>query len=181
MQGTKQPQIRISSGIYRGRKYSVSSGLRPTKSILREALFSMLEGKFEGGTFVDICSGTGCVAFEALSRGAEKAVLIEKDPRIFAASVSAAEKIGIEGAVFLNRECLSVLQDSELFDDKVRVFYFDPPYDSKPEIHPGMEAFKRCKGALFIEEHRKGCAAVFKGEPFRTRTYGNSAITVFII
>jgi 16S rRNA (guanine966-N2)-methyltransferase len=55
--------------------------MRPTPQMVREALFSILGNAVPGRVFYDVFAGTGVVGLEAVSRGASRASLIEKDPR----------------------------------------------------------------------------------------------------
>ncbi len=73
--------IRIVSGSLKGRKLTcvVHAGLRPTPQMVREALFSILGNAVPGQPFYDVFAGTGVVGFEAISRGASRAQLIERD------------------------------------------------------------------------------------------------------
>ena len=77
--------IRISGGQFKGFKFNnpKSSDLRPTMESVRLAIFSILDSKFDGITnetvFLDLYSGTGIMGTEALSRGADKAIFIEKN------------------------------------------------------------------------------------------------------
>jgi 16S rRNA (guanine(966)-N(2))-methyltransferase RsmD len=77
-------QIRIVAGTLRGRKLTctVSSNLRPTPQMVREALFSILGNAVPGRKFFDVFAGTGVVGIEALSRGAAEAVFVERDFRL---------------------------------------------------------------------------------------------------
>jgi 16S rRNA (guanine966-N2)-methyltransferase len=76
--------LRIVAGSLRGRKLNciVTPDLRPTPQMVREALFSILGNAIPGRTFVDIFAGTGIVGLEALSRGAERTLFIERDFRL---------------------------------------------------------------------------------------------------
>lgn len=77
-----KPGIRLSGGEWRGRKIHAPPGLeptRPTPGVVREALFSILAHDILSGPFCDLFAGTGSVAFEALSRGAPRAVAVERD------------------------------------------------------------------------------------------------------
>lgn len=77
-----KPGIRLSGGEWRGRKIHAPPGLeptRPTPGIVREALFSILAQDILDGPFCDLYAGTGSVAFEALSRGAPRAIAVERD------------------------------------------------------------------------------------------------------
>lgn len=77
-------QIRIVAGALRGRPLAVDvhPGLRPTPLRVREALFSILGHAVPNRTFVDVFAGTGVHGLEALSRGAERAVFVERDGRL---------------------------------------------------------------------------------------------------
>src|SRR5687768_14221850 len=80
---TEKTEIRIVAGSLRGRKVTVTvhPGLRPTPQMVREALFSILGNAVPGRVFYDVFAGTGVVGLEAVSRGASRAALIERDPR----------------------------------------------------------------------------------------------------
>ncbi len=58
------------------------SGVRPTPDAMRERVFAILGERCDNADFLDLFSGTGAVALEALSRGAAGAVAIEKDRRV---------------------------------------------------------------------------------------------------
>ncbi|MEN7342117.1 MAG: 16S rRNA (guanine(966)-N(2))-methyltransferase RsmD [Pseudomonadota bacterium] len=78
----KQPgQVRIIGGTWRGRKLSVADvpGLRPTTDRIRETLFNWLMPYLGGARVLDAFAGTGVLSFEALSRGARFAELVESD------------------------------------------------------------------------------------------------------
>ena len=79
----EKSELRIVAGTLRGRKVTclVHEGLRPTPQFVREALFSILGNAVPGRVFYDVFAGTGVVGMEAVSRGATRASLIEKDPR----------------------------------------------------------------------------------------------------
>ena len=72
--------VRIIGGKFRGRKLEYSGDLRtrPMKDRVREALFNLLGKAVAGKVAIDLFAGTGALALEALSRGASRAVLIER-------------------------------------------------------------------------------------------------------
>ena len=63
--------MRINSGRFKYRKLEIPESARPTTEKVREAVFSMLIGKVEGATVLDLFAGSGSLGLEALSRGAE--------------------------------------------------------------------------------------------------------------
>ena len=72
--------LRIIGGSLRGRKLQYSGDLRtrPMKDRLREAIFNLIGPSIRGKHAVDLFAGTGALALEAISRGAEQATLIEQ-------------------------------------------------------------------------------------------------------
>ncbi len=96
-------QLRIVAGSLRGRKVTctVSPNLRPTPQMVREALFSILGNAVPGRPFFDVFAGTGVVGLEALSRGAESVVFVERDFRLVAELEQhvAAFKVGAKARV----------------------------------------------------------------------------------
>ncbi len=123
--------MRVIGGEFRSRKLSTLPGLktRPTPDRLRETLFNILAGKIAGVVFVDAYAGTGAVGIEALSRGARRAIFIER-------SHSAAEVIRhnlrllelSERAEVCNGKTLTVL--ARLESD---IVFLDPPYELEKE------------------------------------------------
>jgi len=77
-------QLRIVAGQLRGRKITstVHPGMRPTPDMVRQALFSILGNAVPGRPFFDVFAGTGVIGLEALSRGASRAVFVERDFRL---------------------------------------------------------------------------------------------------
>lgn len=75
------PSVRIVGGEWRGRRIAVpASDVRPTPDRVRETVFNWLQPWIDGARCLDLFAGTGAFGFEALSRGAASAVLVERDP-----------------------------------------------------------------------------------------------------
>jgi 16S rRNA (guanine966-N2)-methyltransferase len=74
--------MRIISGRARGIRLAVpeDDAIRPTEDKVKESLFSTL-GPLEGAAVLDLFSGTGALGLEALSRGAARVVMVERDAR----------------------------------------------------------------------------------------------------
>ena len=77
----KSGRIRIIGGKWKGRKLGVAAGVRPSPDRVRETAFSWLVTLLPGAHVLDAFAGTGAWAFEALSRGAASATLVENDRR----------------------------------------------------------------------------------------------------
>lgn len=88
-------QTRITGGEWRGRLLSTPHEqlFRPTRSMVREALFNILGDEVAGADLVDLFAGAGTVGFEALSRGARSVTFVDRDPRALAHVRATAERL----------------------------------------------------------------------------------------
>jgi 16S rRNA (guanine966-N2)-methyltransferase len=107
--------------------------VRPTADRVREAIFSIL-GDVSGAGVLDLYSGTGALAIEALSRGAESAVLVDTD---LAAARRNVEALGIGDRAELVRA--DVLRHLRRDDREYDLVFCDPPYGLAPELGPRLE------------------------------------------
>ena len=132
--------MRIISGKFKGRKLLDSSHLkelRPTTDMNREALFNILSsGKFIkeinfsiiGAAILDVCCGSGAVAFEAISRGAKSAFLIDKNSKHLDLAKKNADILKIENEIkFYLADAKNLPATNEIYD----LIYVDPPYADK--------------------------------------------------
>jgi 16S rRNA (guanine966-N2)-methyltransferase len=127
--------LRITGGSLRGRKLEVPPGqkVRPTAERVREALFNRLaHGGFGadgqsilvGAHVLDLCCGTGALAFEALSRGAARATLVDADPGVLRTVRSNAEALGLSQACVIHQAKLPGGLPGGSYD----LAFLDPPY-----------------------------------------------------
>jgi 16S rRNA (guanine966-N2)-methyltransferase len=86
--------MRVIAGRLGGRRLSAPRGrtTRPTSDRVREAIFALL-GSVDEATVLDLFAGTGALGIEALSRGAARAVFVERDARA-AGALRAREAAG---------------------------------------------------------------------------------------
>lgn len=120
-------QVRIVGGRWRGRRLPVPPvpGLRPTPDRVRETLFNWLAPVLPGARCLDLFAGTGALGFEALSRGASQAVLVDSDPRVVAHLRRTAQSLGAENVQLVSASVPVYLQGpAEPFD----VVFLDPPF-----------------------------------------------------
>ena len=148
--------IRISGGQFKGFKFNnpKSSDLRPTMESVRLAIFSILDSKFDGITnetvFLDLYSGTGIMGTESLSRGADKAIFIEKN-RSYCYKI----KENLKKLNLLNRaEILpgSVFANLSKINNKVTHIFLAPPYIFKDYKNGKLKVIsfyaKRARGEM---------------------------------
>ena len=81
---TVMGKVRIIAGKWRRRRleFPDREALRPTADRVRETLFNWLQTALPGARCLDLFAGTGVLGIEAVSRGAEHAVLVERDPEL---------------------------------------------------------------------------------------------------
>lgn len=121
--------IRISSGNYRGRKLRVPrAGVRPTKDMVRQALFSALGDSILSKRVADLFAGSGAVGIEALSRGAGEVCWIESDPRTFTLLKENVEAIAPERAKTCFRQDAFAWLKSPASPRDLDMVFADPPY-----------------------------------------------------
>ena len=127
----KEVYMRVISGIAGSLKLKTIEGMdtRPTTDRIKETLFNMISHRIPGSSFLDLFSGSGGIGIEALSRGAEYAVFVEKNPKAVACIQEnlkftrlADKGRVIKGDVF---SAMSGLESEGPFD----YIFMDPPYD----------------------------------------------------
>ena len=126
--------IRIIAGTHRGRRLETPAGdvTRPTKGIVREAVFSALDarGRLVDAAVLDCYAGSGALALEALSRGAARAVIVERNRTVRAVLARNVAALG-EGARvrILGDDAARVAAGSPPAGAPFDLVFADPPYD----------------------------------------------------
>lgn len=158
--------MRIVGGRLSGRRFGAPTGrgTRPTSDRVREALGSALESRaaFDGARVLDLFAGTGALSFEALSRGASDAVLVDRDPRAVQQIKQSAKELGLDPAVRAVR--LDLLGDLASLPRKLQpadavfsLIFVDAPYAEIDSIPPILESLAKAKrlapGAWLVVEH----------------------------
>ena len=124
--------MRVIGGELRHRKlvYPESNpDIRPTKDRIREAFFSIV-GNIENKTFLDLYAGSGSMGIEAISRGANKSVFVDKSKEALKYVKENITSLKIESKCEVFP--LEDLKALELFKEKGYIFdviYLDPPYE----------------------------------------------------
>ena len=120
---------RITGGELRGRGLDVGPGVRPTEGRVREALFSIWQETIPGSRFLDLFAGSGAAAFEALSRGAASAVLVEQAPAVLRCLERNVRELGVGARVKLRRGVLpGMLRALTERPERFEHVFADPPY-----------------------------------------------------
>jgi 16S rRNA (guanine966-N2)-methyltransferase len=170
--------VRVVAGEFRGRRLAAprGRGTRPTADKVREALFSML-GDVTGARVLDLYAGSGALGIEALSRGAESAVFVERDPRAAAAIERNLTSLGLEEEVLRQDAVRFLARSSGMFD----LVFCDPPYDAASRLAgPLAEHLPALtsKDARIVTESDKRNPLVLPLPLLTERTYGDTRIAI---
>lgn len=120
-------RVRIIGGKWRGRKLAVAPvpGLRPTPDRVRETAFNWLAGRLPGARVLDLFAGTGALGFEALSRGAAHATLVDRDAGAARLLRRHGEMLGANAAI-AHADARAWLARRR--DETWNVVFLDPPF-----------------------------------------------------
>ncbi|HPU12202.1 MAG TPA: 16S rRNA (guanine(966)-N(2))-methyltransferase RsmD [Aeromicrobium sp.] len=173
---------RVISGKWGGRRLQTPAGdkTRPTSDRVREAAFSSLGsllGGFDGLRVLDLFAGSGALAFEALSRGAAHADLIEADAKVVAVIKRNAEIL--EASVRVHRT--SAEKFVEHATGPWDLVFIDPPYAMATAEVSALVAQLRpslSEGALVVVERSRRDPFIWPEnfEAVRDKAYGETQL-----
>lgn len=181
--------MRIIGGRLGGRRIASPRGhtTRPTSERVREGLASALDarGLFEEAAVLDLFAGTGALSFEALSRGASSAVLVEKDPTNAQALTKSAHELGLDEqvsvlALDLERPARTWMR--RLPERAFDLVFIDPPYARIALVNVLLAALSRSdklspNAAIAIEHARRDPPSLPDGfSEIATYRYGDTAV-----
>ncbi|WP_432471566.1 16S rRNA (guanine(966)-N(2))-methyltransferase RsmD [Amphritea sp. HPY] len=133
--GAGKQQLRIIGGEWRGRKlnFPAIEGLRPTPDRVRETLFNWLAAYVPGGRCLDLFSGSGALGFEALSRGAIHATMMDNSAEVIYQLRQNIQALKTQNAELISGSALEWLETrSSDLEGRYDVVFLDPPF------HKGM-------------------------------------------
>lgn len=182
--------MRIVGGVWRGRTLVAPRGrtTRPTSDRVREALFDVLTARMgpslRGAMVLDLYAGTGALGLEALSRGAGRAVLVERDDAALRALAANAAALGAQDATaIVAGDVAGAALDRALAQGPFALLLLDPPY--RIDASDVVSALARCEDALSAEalvawEHAASDRVRMPAgwELSRTYRYGDTAVSI---
>lgn len=183
--------MRIIAGKYKGRRLNTPKDMnvRPTSDRVKESVFSTIKNHIVDANFLDLCSGTGNIGIEALSRGAKKVTFLERNPVSLKLIRQNLNICGIEeSATQVQVIAKDVYKGIKTLHNKLETFeliYFDPPYDANlynqcltqiSETRLLNEA-----GILLVEHYKKTMLPIEIGllSYEKQRQYGDTCVSIF--
>ena len=176
--------MRVIAGEAKGKPLKAPKAIRPTTDLVKGAIFSMLEalgGKWE--RVLDLYSGSGALGIEALSRGAEWADFVEREPRNCSVIKDNLEKTGFKERSHVY--CCPVKRALEFLEGDYNLVLMDPPYDM-----PGLEglvgevALSPClkKGSFLVVAHSSRTPLPPQSEGLvrlKERQHGDTTVSIY--
>jgi 16S rRNA (guanine966-N2)-methyltransferase len=175
--------LRVVSGKYRGRRFNPPKKFpsRPTTDMAKEALFNILENKYEWDNLkvLDLFSGTGNISIEFLSRGVKEVVSVEKHHICIRHLNKLKTDFEVTNWSILKKDAFKFISDFPL---KFDIVFADPPFDHEetknlPDLIYASDILTS-EGVLIIEHGRENS---FKSHPkcSDTRNYGGVFFSIF--
>ncbi len=182
---------RVIAGRARGRRLlAPGPGTRPLADRVKQTLFAILVPVLPGAAFLDLFAGSGAGGIEALSRGALRSVLVERDAGAARVIRENLERCGLaDGAIVRQADVLAYLAGRAADDGPFDVVLVDPPYADRQSLErvlerlgaPGAAAVLRPGGRVVATHfwrdappHEVGLLA-----SERERRFGESALTFY--
>ena len=178
--------LRVVAGEFGGRPLKTLEGktTRPTTDKVKGAIFNMIGPFFDGGRVLDLFSGSGSLAIEAISRGMSSAVLVEKDRRAQAVIQENIKMTKSEKQFQLLK--MDAVRALTQLTGKFDLVLLDPPY-AKEQIVANITQLEEqgllAEEVMLVCETDKGVDLPEEVSNFgiwKQKTYGISKVTVYV-
>lgn len=172
--------MRISGGEFKGHIISRPSSetTRPITSRAKEAVFDVL-GDISGLSVLDLYSGSGALGIEAISRGADSVVAVEREPQVAEMITNNYEKLGISEKLQLQVKPASIwcMHSREKFD----LIFADPPFDElDTNVLSKLPDLMNENGTVVVRfDRRQEVPEIPVVELKKTRRYGSSRVAFY--
>lgn len=165
--------MRVVAGELGGRRLVAPNGTatRPTTDRVREAIFNSLgsAGVLDGALVADLFAGSGAIGIEALSRGAERCVFVERDRAARSALEENLDALGLnDRSKVVSSDALSVAGSLD-----ADIVFADPPYD----FDSWDELLGRVSAELVVAESGRSVQAPEGWQVTREKKYGRTRVT----
>lgn len=180
--GTSGAHLRVVGGEAGGRRLHAPRGIRPTQSLVREAIFDVLRAAVPGAAVLDLFAGSGALGIEALSRGAASAVFVDRDPEAVRAIGRNLESLGLAGRGRVVRADVTRWLPQHAEDVRAAsLVLLDPPYND-PVLEQSLALLDAlaAAGTTVVVEHprRRRLPPLDRLRTGRERRYGDTSVSV---
>ncbi|MFC7685527.1 16S rRNA (guanine(966)-N(2))-methyltransferase RsmD [Ureibacillus sp. GCM10028918] len=180
--------MRVVAGERKGMPLKAITGTttRPTTDKVKESIFNIIGPFFDGGIALDLFAGSGGLGIETLSRGASKAIFVEKDGRAFQTLQENIKKCRYEEvSESFKTDATRAVKGLLKRDIQLDYLFLDPPYH-KTEYYNLLNLLvdhgKLSEDAIILCEHSNEVSLPSNYGPYvltRQETYGSTIISVY--
>jgi len=167
---------------------SAGPGTRPLADRMKQALFGSLEPILPGAAVLDLCAGTGAAGIEAISRGAARAVLVERDPGAVRVIAENLRRTGLAGSArVVRRDAVAALRELAAAGESFDLAIVDPPY-AETSLRDALLACLGARGGPLRAGATVLATAHWREPPpaeigllrsARVRRFGETAVTIY--
>ena len=168
--------VRITSGTYRGREILTPGGAtHPMGEREKMALFNMISAELPGAKVLDAYAGSGALGIEAISRGANSCVFIEKNSGAAKIISENLVKLGLLNSVTIFKGSVANFESDTNFD----IIFADPPYDGfRVDEIEYLAKFLNNSGILVLS-HPDEITDIKGLKLLKSRQYARAHISIF--
>lgn len=176
--------LRIIAGTARGRRLEAPEGrdTRPTLDRVRENLFNMLQGKCLDARVLDLFAGSGALSLEALSRGADFAILADRDREAVRIQRKNLESLGFSPqARVLQSPWEATLRVLRAENERFDLIFLDPPYAMRDlqKLTESLRTLLNPEGWIVIEHQAEQRPRISEGyRTVKERAWGYCGVTI---
>jgi 16S rRNA (guanine(966)-N(2))-methyltransferase RsmD len=183
--------LKILAGKFGGRliKTVKTQKTRPTTSLIRKAVFDILQPFICDSVFLDLCAGSGAIGIEALSRGAREVIFVDSEREAVQCIHTNLKLLDIEKqAKVMQSDARAALEKLKKVGMQFDIIYVDPPYESRELYLDLIHSFDRGGllkegGALFVETKAPSPLAGVELSSLKAknpRRYGDSLLCEYV-
>ncbi len=173
--------LRVIGGKFRSRALLTprGEGTRPTRAMVREAVFNLIQGKVDGSAALDLFAGSGAMGFEALSRGVARVTFCDKDADAFRVIRQNAENLEVAAQTrAIRADWKQAVRVLESEGAKFNIIFLDPPYllDTLPMLE-ALAGLLDGNGVVVMEHDAKRLPALPPNLALvKSRVYGHTGV-----
>lgn len=180
--------MRIIAGRFKGHRLPLlrSNRVRPTMDRVREAVFSSVGSAVQGARVLELFAGTGAFGFEALSRGADFVLFVDRDQTVAQTLARTAKILGVTDQVTIFA-CTAAQAVKRLIGENTKfdLVFLDPPYErnevSRLFAATDAQDLVDDDGLLIVEQRARSPEPIVSPglEKRFERRYGGTSISMY--
>lgn len=169
---------RIIAGQLKGSVLKVPKQIRPMMELVRKALFDILGPEIVDAKVLELFGGSGAISFEAISRGAQSAIVVEKSHSAISAIKENIDRLKLSDVINARLDdAMSFLNtNDEIFD----IIIADPPYELTPSLDWSALPKHLTIGWFILSHAHRAPAPIIGGLTIiKQSTYGDTTLTFY--